>query len=239
MSCWEEKVSVAIYNTWCSFFFFFPPSLPPVTGMKMEAIPELRMETEDRQSTEYEVHHQKLVNKRAQTQTRAKMKVAEAATCMIYFSTHRQAERCICCHALAWAHVSTHMHAHRVGSTSRLRPPGWNPKVVSMETAMIMRVSCFVCRTPTRVKFCLTLSVFPGLARTVVRLWPRSAFTHSFNNLIQFCNTSTKPSNPNPRTLFFSPKGLKLLIPTFLLRITFFTFTFSIRTVRVSFNSTP
>lgn len=33
----------------------------PVTGMKMEAIPELRMETEDRQSTEYEVHHQKLV----------------------------------------------------------------------------------------------------------------------------------------------------------------------------------
>lgn len=28
----------------------------------MEAIPELRMETEDRQSTEYEVHHQKLVN---------------------------------------------------------------------------------------------------------------------------------------------------------------------------------
>uniref|UniRef100_A0A673CHR6 Amyloid-beta A4 protein n=1 Tax=Sphaeramia orbicularis TaxID=375764 RepID=A0A673CHR6_9TELE len=37
---------------------FFPL---PVTGMKMEAIPELRMETEDRQSTEYEVHHQKLV----------------------------------------------------------------------------------------------------------------------------------------------------------------------------------
>ncbi|XP_038574583.1 amyloid beta (A4) precursor protein a isoform X2 [Micropterus salmoides] len=33
----------------------------PVTGMKMEAIPALRMETEDRQSTEYEVHHQKLV----------------------------------------------------------------------------------------------------------------------------------------------------------------------------------
>uniref|UniRef100_A0A3Q3AF60 Amyloid-beta A4 protein n=1 Tax=Kryptolebias marmoratus TaxID=37003 RepID=A0A3Q3AF60_KRYMA len=32
-----------------------------VTGMKMEAIPELRMETEERQSTEYEVHHQKLV----------------------------------------------------------------------------------------------------------------------------------------------------------------------------------
>ncbi|XP_005450097.1 amyloid beta (A4) precursor protein a isoform X2 [Oreochromis niloticus] len=33
----------------------------PVTGMKMEAIPEMRMETEDRQSTEYEVRHQKLV----------------------------------------------------------------------------------------------------------------------------------------------------------------------------------
>ncbi|XP_068165754.1 amyloid beta (A4) precursor protein a isoform X2 [Antennarius striatus] len=33
----------------------------PVTGMKMEAMPEMRMETEDRQSTEYEVHHQKLV----------------------------------------------------------------------------------------------------------------------------------------------------------------------------------
>ncbi|XP_072221758.1 amyloid beta (A4) precursor protein a isoform X2 [Leuresthes tenuis] len=33
----------------------------PVSGMKMEAIPELRMEKEDRQSTEYEVHHQKLV----------------------------------------------------------------------------------------------------------------------------------------------------------------------------------
>ncbi|XP_061916008.1 amyloid beta (A4) precursor protein a isoform X2 [Entelurus aequoreus] len=33
----------------------------PVTGMKMEAIPELRMEKGDRQSTEYEVHHQKLV----------------------------------------------------------------------------------------------------------------------------------------------------------------------------------
>ncbi|XP_037552597.1 amyloid beta (A4) precursor protein a [Nematolebias whitei] len=33
----------------------------PVTGLKVEAIPELRMETEDRQSTEYEVHHQKLV----------------------------------------------------------------------------------------------------------------------------------------------------------------------------------
>ncbi|KAM3857239.1 amyloid beta (A4) precursor protein a [Diretmus argenteus] len=32
-----------------------------VTGMKMEAVPELRMETGDRQSTEYEVHHQKLV----------------------------------------------------------------------------------------------------------------------------------------------------------------------------------
>uniref|UniRef100_A0A7N6AYY9 Amyloid-beta A4 protein n=1 Tax=Anabas testudineus TaxID=64144 RepID=A0A7N6AYY9_ANATE len=31
----------------------------PVTGM--EAIPELRMDPEDRQSTEYEVHHQKLV----------------------------------------------------------------------------------------------------------------------------------------------------------------------------------
>ncbi|XP_019733962.1 amyloid beta (A4) precursor protein a isoform X3 [Hippocampus comes] len=33
----------------------------PVTGIKMEAIPELRMEKGDRQSTEYEVHHQKLV----------------------------------------------------------------------------------------------------------------------------------------------------------------------------------
>ncbi|XP_049609807.1 amyloid beta (A4) precursor protein a isoform X2 [Syngnathus scovelli] len=33
----------------------------PVTGMKMEAVPELRMEKGDRQSTEYEVHHQKLV----------------------------------------------------------------------------------------------------------------------------------------------------------------------------------
>uniref|UniRef100_A0A669AWF0 Amyloid-beta A4 protein n=1 Tax=Oreochromis niloticus TaxID=8128 RepID=A0A669AWF0_ORENI len=32
-----------------------------LTGMKMEAIPEMRMETEDRQSTEYEVRHQKLV----------------------------------------------------------------------------------------------------------------------------------------------------------------------------------
>uniref|UniRef100_A0A665X9X1 Amyloid-beta A4 protein n=1 Tax=Echeneis naucrates TaxID=173247 RepID=A0A665X9X1_ECHNA len=32
-----------------------------VTGMKKEPIPKLRMETEDRQSTEYEVHHQKLV----------------------------------------------------------------------------------------------------------------------------------------------------------------------------------
>uniref|UniRef100_A0A672JQC0 Amyloid-beta A4 protein n=1 Tax=Salarias fasciatus TaxID=181472 RepID=A0A672JQC0_SALFA len=32
-----------------------------VTGMKMDAVPELRMETEDRQSAEYEVHHQKLV----------------------------------------------------------------------------------------------------------------------------------------------------------------------------------
>lgn len=28
----------------------------------MEAVPDVRMETEDRQSTEYEVHHQKLVN---------------------------------------------------------------------------------------------------------------------------------------------------------------------------------
>nr|XP_046238292.1 amyloid beta (A4) precursor protein a isoform X2 [Scatophagus argus] len=33
----------------------------PVTGMKMEPIPAIRIETEDRQSTEYEVHHQKLV----------------------------------------------------------------------------------------------------------------------------------------------------------------------------------
>ncbi|XP_074520711.1 amyloid beta (A4) precursor protein a isoform X2 [Halichoeres trimaculatus] len=33
----------------------------PVTGKKMDALPELRMETEERQSTEYEVHHQKLV----------------------------------------------------------------------------------------------------------------------------------------------------------------------------------
>uniref|UniRef100_A0A665X8G4 Amyloid-beta A4 protein n=1 Tax=Echeneis naucrates TaxID=173247 RepID=A0A665X8G4_ECHNA len=32
-----------------------------LTGMKKEPIPKLRMETEDRQSTEYEVHHQKLV----------------------------------------------------------------------------------------------------------------------------------------------------------------------------------
>uniref|UniRef100_A0AAQ4NR62 Amyloid-beta A4 protein n=1 Tax=Gasterosteus aculeatus aculeatus TaxID=481459 RepID=A0AAQ4NR62_GASAC len=32
-----------------------------MTGMKMDAVPELRMETENRQSTEYEVHHQKLV----------------------------------------------------------------------------------------------------------------------------------------------------------------------------------
>uniref|UniRef100_A0A672I154 Amyloid-beta A4 protein n=1 Tax=Salarias fasciatus TaxID=181472 RepID=A0A672I154_SALFA len=36
-------------------------SSPSVTGMKMDAVPELRMETEDRQSAEYEVHHQKLV----------------------------------------------------------------------------------------------------------------------------------------------------------------------------------
>ncbi|KAM6893570.1 amyloid beta (A4) precursor protein a isoform 2-T2 [Xenentodon cancila] len=33
----------------------------PVTGKEMEAIPELRMEPDDTQSTEYEVHHQKLV----------------------------------------------------------------------------------------------------------------------------------------------------------------------------------
>ncbi|KAM4559592.1 amyloid beta (A4) precursor protein a isoform 3-T3 [Odontesthes bonariensis] len=33
----------------------------PVSGTKMESIPELRMEKEDRQSTEFEVHHQKLV----------------------------------------------------------------------------------------------------------------------------------------------------------------------------------
>uniref|UniRef100_A0A3P9L669 Amyloid-beta A4 protein n=1 Tax=Oryzias latipes TaxID=8090 RepID=A0A3P9L669_ORYLA len=33
----------------------------PVTGMKMDAVPELRMETENRQSAEYAVHHQKLV----------------------------------------------------------------------------------------------------------------------------------------------------------------------------------
>ncbi|XP_015246033.1 PREDICTED: amyloid beta A4 protein isoform X2 [Cyprinodon variegatus] len=32
-----------------------------VPGMKMEAIPELRKETEDTQGTQYEVHHQKLV----------------------------------------------------------------------------------------------------------------------------------------------------------------------------------
>lgn len=158
-------MSVAIYNTWC---FFSSPL--PVTGMKMEAIPELRMETEDRQSTEYEVHHQKLVNKRAQTQTLAQ-KVAEAAARMIYFSRHRHVERCIRCHALARAHVST----HRVGSTSWLSPPGEIPRLspwrqVSMETAAIMRASCFVCRTPTRVKFCLSRSVFPGLAPTIMRL---------------------------------------------------------------------
>lgn len=35
--------------------------------MKMEAYPEVRMETEERQSTEYEVHHQKLVNKHTLT----------------------------------------------------------------------------------------------------------------------------------------------------------------------------
>ncbi|XP_061571433.1 amyloid beta (A4) precursor protein a isoform X2 [Cololabis saira] len=33
----------------------------PVTGKEMEALPELRMEPDDTQSTEYEVHHQKLV----------------------------------------------------------------------------------------------------------------------------------------------------------------------------------
>ncbi|XP_024150059.1 amyloid beta (A4) precursor protein a isoform X2 [Oryzias melastigma] len=33
----------------------------PVSGMKMDAVPELRMETDDRQSAEYAVHHQKLV----------------------------------------------------------------------------------------------------------------------------------------------------------------------------------
>ncbi|XP_024917785.1 amyloid beta (A4) precursor protein a isoform X9 [Cynoglossus semilaevis] len=33
----------------------------PVTGIQMVAVPELRMESGDRQSTEYEVHHQKLV----------------------------------------------------------------------------------------------------------------------------------------------------------------------------------
>uniref|UniRef100_A0A8C7YZY4 Amyloid-beta A4 protein n=1 Tax=Oryzias sinensis TaxID=183150 RepID=A0A8C7YZY4_9TELE len=32
-----------------------------LTGMKMDAVPELRMETENRQSAEYAVHHQKLV----------------------------------------------------------------------------------------------------------------------------------------------------------------------------------
>uniref|UniRef100_A0A3B3BJV5 Amyloid-beta A4 protein n=1 Tax=Oryzias melastigma TaxID=30732 RepID=A0A3B3BJV5_ORYME len=32
-----------------------------VSGMKMDAVPELRMETDDRQSAEYAVHHQKLV----------------------------------------------------------------------------------------------------------------------------------------------------------------------------------
>nr|XP_019963332.1 PREDICTED: amyloid beta A4 protein-like isoform X2 [Paralichthys olivaceus] len=43
----------------------------PVTGMKMEVFPELRMDTEDRQSTEYEVHHQKLVNRHTQTHKQA------------------------------------------------------------------------------------------------------------------------------------------------------------------------
>ncbi|XP_047211278.1 amyloid beta (A4) precursor protein a isoform X2 [Girardinichthys multiradiatus] len=38
-----------------------PNSENQVTGMKMDAIPKLRMETEDRPGTEYEVHHQKLV----------------------------------------------------------------------------------------------------------------------------------------------------------------------------------
>ncbi|XP_077569002.1 amyloid beta (A4) precursor protein a isoform X2 [Stigmatopora nigra] len=33
----------------------------PVTGLKMDALPEIRMEKVDRQSSEYEVHHQKLV----------------------------------------------------------------------------------------------------------------------------------------------------------------------------------
>uniref|UniRef100_A0A7N8YNQ1 Amyloid-beta A4 protein n=1 Tax=Mastacembelus armatus TaxID=205130 RepID=A0A7N8YNQ1_9TELE len=50
-----ERKSGTIHNR---YYFSLPLS---VTGMKMEAIPELRMETEDRQSTEYEVHHQKLV----------------------------------------------------------------------------------------------------------------------------------------------------------------------------------
>uniref|UniRef100_A0A3P9I323 Amyloid-beta A4 protein n=1 Tax=Oryzias latipes TaxID=8090 RepID=A0A3P9I323_ORYLA len=45
-------------NQVCDDVFFF--SLL-VTGMKMDAVPELRMETENRQSAEYAVHHQKLV----------------------------------------------------------------------------------------------------------------------------------------------------------------------------------
>uniref|UniRef100_A0A7N6AJ93 Amyloid-beta A4 protein n=1 Tax=Anabas testudineus TaxID=64144 RepID=A0A7N6AJ93_ANATE len=48
----ENQVSPSIIDS----FFLLPL---PVTGM--EAIPELRMDPEDRQSTEYEVHHQKLV----------------------------------------------------------------------------------------------------------------------------------------------------------------------------------
>uniref|UniRef100_H2LJY4 Amyloid-beta A4 protein n=1 Tax=Oryzias latipes TaxID=8090 RepID=H2LJY4_ORYLA len=40
-----------------AFFYFFLL----VTGMKMDAVPELRMETDNRQSAEYAVHHQKLV----------------------------------------------------------------------------------------------------------------------------------------------------------------------------------
>lgn len=131
--------------------------------------------------------------------------------------------------ALQYPQANTHTHRGR--SMSPLCPPGKLPRLspwrqVSMETAGIMRASHFseFLRPLIRVKFgaICVCKCFPGRPQVIALNIPRLSdpLQHSFINLIQHCNASTKTpihpqSNPNPRTLFLSPKGFNLLIPTF------------------------
>lgn len=74
--------------------------------MKMEAFPELRKETEDGQGTEYEVHHQKLVNAAPQA----------AQICRLVLCKYADKQRFVC---------STCTHTHTLTQSQGSTLSSW------------------------------------------------------------------------------------------------------------------